>query len=115
MTYLSIMMAPVKTSEREAYLEHARQMWPIFQKNGAISTHEQWGTDVPDGKLTSFPLSVKLEADETVVVGWVVWPDRETHDRAWQAMENDPAMQAHSLPFDGRRMVFGGFETILNL
>jgi len=115
MTYLSIMMAPVKTEARETYLDHARQMWPLFQSHGALSLHEQWGADLPEGKLTSFPLSVKLEPGEGLALGWVVWPDKATHDKAWVALENDPAMASMDLPFDGRRMVFGGFETLLNL
>lgn len=115
MTYLSIMMAPVKTEDQATYLEHARAMWPLFQKHGALGLQEQWGTDLPDGKLTSFPLAVKLEPGESLALGWIVWPDRDTHDRAWQALESDPAMADMALPFDGRRMVFGGFETILSL
>ena len=115
MSYLSIMMAPVKPSDREAYLEHARQMWPMFRRYGAISMEEQWGTDLPEGQVTSFPLSVKLEEGESLAVGWVVWPDRATHDKAWAALETDPDMAQMALPFDGKRMVFGGFETVLSL
>ena len=115
MAYLSIMIAPVKTADREAYLAHAHQMWPLFQKHGALGLQEQWSVDVPDGHTTSFPMSVKLEEGESIAVGWIIWPDRETHDRAWEVLDNDPEMMAHDLPFDGRRMVFGGFETILDL
>ena len=115
MPYLSIMLAPVKQADKDAYLDHARDMWPIFQKHGALSLVEQWGVDLPEGQITDFPKSVKLEADESLALGWITWPDRDTHDRAWQALENDPDMAMRDLPFDGRRMVFGGFETILSL
>lgn len=113
MPYLSIMAAPVKTSDKDAYLEHARTTWPAFQRHGATAMSENWGVDIPDGKLTSFPMSVKLEADEAIVVSWIVWPDKATCDAAWQNLENEPEMAMMKMPFDGRRMIFGGFETIL--
>jgi uncharacterized protein YbaA (DUF1428 family) len=76
-----------------------------------------WGDDVPDGKLTSFPMAVKKAADETVVVGWIVWPARAARDAGMKKAMEDPRMQPDvmPMPFDGKRMIFGGFETILDV
>ena len=68
--------------------------------------------DVPDGKVTSFPMAVKLEDGEVVVFSWLIWPDKKTADDAWAKMEKDPAMADMDMPFDGKRMMWGGFETI---
>jgi uncharacterized protein YbaA (DUF1428 family) len=77
---------------------------------------ENWGVDVPDGKLTSFPMAVKKEADEVVVFSWMEWPDRGTCDRAWEAMMKDPRIAGmREMPFDGKRMMWGGFEELLRV
>ena len=82
---------------------------------GALNVVECWGDDVPEGKLTSFPMAVKREADETVAFSWVTWPSREMRDEAWKKMMADPRMQpgTNPMPFDGKRVIFGGFEVIL--
>ena len=115
MTYVDGFVAAVPTANRDAYRAHAEKAVPIFKAHGALALVENWGVDVPDGELTSLPMAVKAQPDETVVFSWVVWPDRATRDSAWQAMRTDPAMAAMGeMPFDGRRMIFGGFETILD-
>jgi uncharacterized protein YbaA (DUF1428 family) len=75
---------------------------------------ETWGDDIPDGKLTSLPMAVKKAADETVVFSRVMWPDKATWDASWAQMMEDPRMKdMGDAPFDGKRVIFGGFETIL--
>ncbi len=75
---------------------------------------ECWGDDVPDGKLTSFPMAVKCEENETVVFSWIIWSSREARDEGSQKAMADPRMQqAGEMPFDGKRMIFGGFEMIV--
>lgn len=115
MAYLSIMAAPVKTADRDRYMEHARKTWPAFQRHGAIGITENWGTDIPDGRITSFPLAVQRQPDESVVLSWIVWPDKATCDAAWAKLAEEPEMSNMDLPFDGRRMIFGGFETLLQI
>ena len=115
MTYIAGFIAAVPAANKAKYKSHAEQFWPIFEKHGAIAMRECWGTDVPDGKLTSFPMAVLKAEDEVVVFSWVEWPDKASSDRCMAEMmaeaEKDP--EAYEMPFDGNRMVWGGFEEIL--
>lgn len=114
MTCIDGFVAAVPTANKEAYLRHAEAAVPFFKRYGALKLVENWGVDVPDGEVTSFPMAVKLKDDETVVFSWVIWPDRDTRDKAWAEMQNDPEMAAMGqMPFDGKRMIFGAFETLL--
>lgn len=114
MTYVSGFVTPVKTADKDAYLDSARTAAPIFKEFGALSIVENWGDKLPDGKITDFKMAVKAEPDETVVFSWIVWPDRATSDAAEKKMMEDPRFEAMPMPFDGKRMIFGGFETILD-
>ncbi len=114
MTYVTGFLTPVKLENRERYIESARKAWPLFRGYGALSHVETWGDNVPDGEVTSFPMAVKLEPGEAVVFSWLIWPDRATADAAWTRMESDPAFADMDMPFDGRRMMWGGFEAIFN-
>ncbi|MEM7005822.1 MAG: DUF1428 domain-containing protein [Pseudomonadota bacterium] len=116
MTYVDGFVAAVPTENKQAYLEHAKACVPVFKKYGAIRLVETWGVDVPDGETTSFPMAVKCKPDETVVLAWIVWPSKEARDVGMQEAERDPffADEGNSQPFDGSRMIFGGFETILD-
>ncbi|MEM7670435.1 MAG: DUF1428 domain-containing protein [Pseudomonadota bacterium] len=110
-----IFVAAVKESRRAEYLEHAGTVAAVFRAHGALSYIENWGVDLMQGERTSFPKAVELEAGEAVVVGWAVWPDQAARDGAMPGIMPDPAMQAgmKALPIDGTRMIFGGFETVL--
>ncbi len=115
MNYVDGFVTPVPTANREAYLLHAQKVAPLFKEHGALSVVECWGDDVPDGKLTSFPLAVKCEPGETVVLSWVTWPSRAARDEGWKRVMADPRMQtgAIGMPFDGKRLIYGGFEVLL--
>lgn len=115
MTYIDGFVAPVANAKREAYLQHARDASVVFRDHGALGVVECWGDDVPEGKLTSFPMAVKREAEESVVFSWVTWPSKAARDAGWKAVMDDPRMKmdAASMPFDGKRMIYGGFEIIL--
>ena len=116
MTYVDGFLLAVKTAKKDAYIKMAEDGWPIFKEHGALSMVETWGDDVPEGKLTSFPMAVKLEPDETVVFSWIVWPSKETRDKGMKAVMEDPRMKPPAdMPFDGKRMIFGGFETIVDV
>lgn len=113
MASVQVMAAAVPTATRATYLEYARKSADLFRKHGALAVAENWGQDVPDGELTSFPLAVKCQPDETVVVSWIIWPDRAAQDKGWEALM--PEMQAMGgMPFDGKRMIFGTFESMLD-
>ena len=112
MTYVDGFVAAVPTANKEAYRKHAESAMPLFQRYGALRMVETWGVDVPDGKLTSFPMAVKLEPGEVVVFSWVTWPDRATADACFAGMQDDPGFADMDMPFDGKRMMWGGFEAV---
>ena len=114
MSYVDCMIAAVPTANRERYLEHATRAAEVFRRHGATRLVENWGDDVPDGDVTSMPLAVKCRDDETVVLSWVVWPDKAARDAGMAAVMADPDMACNPMPFDGERLVHGGFETILD-
>lgn len=115
MSYVEGFLIPVRTADRQAFLGHARRIDPIFIELGARRVVEAWGDDVPNGKVTDFPRAVQATDDEAVVFAWVEWPDRATRDAAMERMRTDPRMMAEPMPFDGKRMVFGGFATVIDL
>jgi uncharacterized protein YbaA (DUF1428 family) len=116
MAYIDGFAAAVPTANREAYRAHAAAAAVVFRDHGATRVAEGWGDDVPAGVLTSFPLAVKLEPGETVVFSWVEWPDRATRDAGMAKVYADPRMQpdVNPMPFDGKRLIYGGFEMILD-
>lgn len=117
MSYIDGVVAAVPRANRDRFIEHARWVGAIFKEYGALKITDCWGDDVPEGKLTSFPMAVKCEPDETVVFSWILWPSREVRDQSWEKIMADPRMQpgANPMPFDGKRMIFGGFEVVLDL
>ncbi len=115
MSYIDGFVIPVKTADKAAFVDHARRIDKFFIDHGAIRVVEGWGDDVPKGKLTDFPRAVGLEEGETVAFSWIEWPDKATRDAAFKAMESHSAMMAEPMPFDGKRMIFGGFEAVLVL
>lgn len=117
MTYIDGFVAAVPTANREAYKKHAESTAAIFKEHGALKVVECWGDDVPEGKLTSFTMAVQRKDDESVVFSWITWPSREKRDEAWKAIMADPRMQpgARPMPFDGKRLIYGGFEAIVEV
>ncbi|MBA4800283.1 MAG: DUF1428 domain-containing protein [Euryhalocaulis sp.] len=116
MTYVEGFVAAVPAKNKEEYRKHAADAAPLFREFGAARMVECWGDDVPSGKLTDFSKAVKAEDGEVVVFSWFEYPDRETRDAANEKMMNDPRMQdmGETMPFDGKRMIFGGFAPILD-
>ena len=115
MSYIDGFVVPVPSANKEAFVSHARHVDQLFMDYGALRVIEAWGDDVPDGKLTDFRRAVQAKTDETVVFGWVEWPDKATRDAAVQKMQNDSSMAPHENPFDGKRLIFGGFAAVLEL
>jgi uncharacterized protein YbaA (DUF1428 family) len=112
MSYILGFVVPVPTANKDKYRAMAASAAPIFKEYGAISHVEAWGEDVADGQHTDFKMAVKLKPDETVVFSWIVWPDKATCQAAEQKMMNDVRMRDLEMPFDGRRMIVGGFTTL---
>jgi uncharacterized protein YbaA (DUF1428 family) len=115
MDYVDGFLAAVPTAKREAYRQHAEAAAAVFKEHGALKVVECWGDDVPEGKLTSFPMAVKRQPDETVVFSWIVWPSRATRDAGMKKVMADPRLQpdVNPMPFDGKRLIYGGFEILV--
>ncbi|TQV86121.1 DUF1428 domain-containing protein [Exilibacterium tricleocarpae] len=117
MTYVDGYLLAVPTANKKAYLTLAEEVSLVFKDHGALSVVENWGDDIPDGEVTSFPMAVKCMKDETVVFSWVVWPSKDVRDAGMKKSMEDPRMKGvspESMPFDGKRLIFGGFETIVD-
>jgi uncharacterized protein YbaA (DUF1428 family) len=115
MTYVDGFVAAVPTANRELYRKHAADAAVVFKEHGALHFVECWGDDVPEGKLTSFPMAVKRKEDETVVFSWITWPSRQARDEGMKKVMADPRLQPdrNPMPFDGKRLIYGGFEVIV--
>ncbi len=115
MNYIDGFVAAVPTANRDAYREHAAAAAQVFKEHGALKVVECWGDDVPDGKVTSFPMAVQRKADETVVFAWIVWPSKSVRDAGMAKVMADPRLQpdVNPMPFDGKRLIYGGFEVLV--
>ena len=114
--YVQGFILPVPEDRKEDYFQMADGAWDMFRGYGATSVVEAWGDDVPEGKRTDFYRGVKAGAGEKVVFSGLTWPDRATCDAASERMRNDPDMKIpDDMPFDCKRMVWGGFEPVLVL
>jgi uncharacterized protein YbaA (DUF1428 family) len=115
MSYVDGFVAAVPTSNQQAYLEHAKVAAAVFKAHGALSVVECWGSDVPEGKVTSLPMAVQRKNDETVVFAWITWASRSARDAGMKEAMEDPRLQNIDMPFDGKRMIYGGFDVILTV
>ncbi len=116
MNYVDGYLIPVPADKKEVYRKIAEEAAVIFKDHGALSVVECWGDDVPEGKLTSFTMAVQRQPDEVVVFSWITWPSKEVRDAGMKAAFEDPRMDHDpaTMPFDGKRMIFGGFEVLVN-
>ena len=113
MSYIDGFVAAVPVANREAYRRQAAVASEVFKACGATQVVECWGDDVPEGKLTSFTMAVKREPHEAVIFSWIEWPDRAARDAGMKKAMEDPRMKIENMPFDGKRLIYGGFEVIL--
>ena len=116
MNYVDGFVAAVPTANREKYERHAGAMAAVFKEYGALTVVECWGDDVPEGKLTSFTMAVQRKDDEAVVFSWVTWPSKAVRDEGWAKVMADPRTKTQSdpMPFDGKRLIYGGFQMIVS-
>lgn len=116
MSYISGFLIPVPNDRKEDYRKMAADAAEMFKEYGAIEMMEAWGEDVRDGKVTDFRRAVQAKENESVVFSWIVWPDRASADAAEKKMESDDRMKPpKDAPFDGKRMIFGGFAPIFEM
>jgi uncharacterized protein YbaA (DUF1428 family) len=116
MTYVEGFVVAVPTANEEEYRRHAADAAPLFHEFGVTRHFEAWADDVPDGKVTGFKIAVQAKEDESVVFSWFEYPDRAARNAANQKIMSDPRMEemAANMPFDGQRMIVGGFDSIVD-
>jgi uncharacterized protein YbaA (DUF1428 family) len=114
MSYIDGFVIPVSRNKVEAYKALARKAGEIFKEHGALAVVECIGDDVPYGKLTSFPRAVQAKDDEVVIFSWVVYASRADRDATNAKVMADPRLKG-DMPFDGQRMIFGGFVPWLEM
>jgi uncharacterized protein YbaA (DUF1428 family) len=114
MGYVDGALIAVPSDRKDAYQDFAATHAALLKEHGARRIVDAWGDDVPDGKVTDFKGAVKAQAGETVVFSWVEWPSKATRDAAWGKLMEDPRMHDTKMPFDGKRVVHGGFAPIVD-
>lgn len=114
MTYFDGFVIAVERARKQEFIDHANRLDPLFLERGATRVVECWGDDVPEGKVTDFRRSVQAAGGEEVAFSWVEWPDRAARDAGMKAIEEDGRGMAEPMPFDGGRMIFGGFASLLD-
>jgi uncharacterized protein YbaA (DUF1428 family) len=112
MPYIEGFVAAVPTANKDEYVKHARESVAYFKRLGATRVVECWGDDVPKGALTDFYKATQAKESETPIFSWVEYPDKATRDAANAKMRDDPPNM--QMPFDGKRMFWGGFTQVVN-
>jgi uncharacterized protein YbaA (DUF1428 family) len=119
MQYVDGYVLPLPKKSLEAYRRMAQKAGKVWMDHGALAVRECVADDVKPGKYTSFPQSVKLKSNETVVFSWIVFRSRAHRDRVNAKVMKDPRladmMDPKAMPFDGKRMIYGGFTTLVDL
>jgi len=116
MNYVDGFVAAVPNDNKEKYIEYAKDTVAMFKEYGALKLVENWADDVPEGEVTSFRMAVKCKKNESVVFSWIIWPSKKIRDSGWGKVMNDPRMSEENnpMPFDGRRMIYGGFQMVVD-
>lgn len=116
MGYIEGFLVAVPAANKDVYRRHAAEAWPMFRRLGATRMVETWGDDVPDGKVNDLKGAVKAKPDEVVLFSWIEYPSKEVRDAANAKLMSDPNMEkmAADMPFDGQRMIYGGFECVVD-
>src|SRR3954451_17578363 len=115
MSYVDGFVLAVPKEKLEAYKVMARKAGEVWKEYGALAFVECVGDDVPYGELTSFPRAVQAKEDEVVIFSWVVYESRRRRDEIVAKVMADPRMKGNDMPFDGKRMIYGGFQPFLEL
>jgi uncharacterized protein YbaA (DUF1428 family) len=115
MAYIDGFVVAVPTADKQGFLDHAKAVDKFFIDCGATRVVEGWADDIPDGKVTDFKRAVQATAEESVVFSWIEWPDKATRDAAMTAMTDNAEMMAQPMPFDGKRMIYGGFAPVVDV
>jgi uncharacterized protein YbaA (DUF1428 family) len=121
MTYIDGFVIACPKGNKQKFIDHANNADSMFMEMGAVRVVECWADDVPVGTTTDFRMAVKATEDEDVIFSWIEWPDKATRDKAYAIMmdptQTDPRMDPvkNPMPFDGKRMIFGGFSPVVTM
>jgi len=117
MAYIDGFVMAVPNANRDTFIAHAKKFDALFLECGATRVVEGWGDDVPEGKVTDFRRAVQATPEESVVFSWIEWPDKAARDSGMERVMKDPRMDpgTNPMPFDGKRMIFGGFAPVVTL
>ena len=119
MAYVDGFVVPVPKRNKQAYIRMARKAGKVWREHGALEYRESVADDVKWGKRTSFPRSVKQKGSETVWFSWIVYKNRKHRDRVLAKVMKDkrlaPMMDPSAMPFDAKRMIYGGFKIVVDL
>ncbi|AFY69517.1 protein of unknown function DUF1428 [Thalassoporum mexicanum PCC 7367] len=117
MHYIDGCVLAVPIGNKDIYKKYAEAVAIVFKEYGALKLIDCWADDVPDGEITSFPMAVKCKEDETVCFSWIVWPSKEVRNDTWPKVMADSRLsnENNPMPFDAKRMIFGGFEMIVDV
>jgi len=114
MHYVDGFVTPVPTDKRGDYLDFAEKNAAMFNDVGALHVVECWEDDVPVGVDTSFPRAIRKLDSESVVLSWVIWPSKEIRNAGWAKIMSDNLRRQEAPPFDGKRLIYGGYQMIVN-
>ena len=114
MEYIDGFVVAVPKANKDKYIQHAREAAAVFREHGALRLVECWEDDVPEGEVTSLPMAVKRQPGEAVVFSWISWPSKEVRDAGMAKVFADPRLEGMVMPFDGKRMIFGGFRMVVD-
>ncbi len=117
MSYVDGYVAAVPNENKDEFIKFAQEMAEVIKEYGALKVVDTWGDDVPEGEVTSFPMAVQKKENETVAFSWIIWPSNEVRETGWKQAMEDPRMspETNPMPFDGKRIIFGGFEVISDM
>jgi uncharacterized protein YbaA (DUF1428 family) len=121
MSYIDGFVIAVPKANKQKFIDHATNADSMFIEMGALRVLECWADDVPDGTLTDFRKAVQATPDEDVIFSWIEWPDKETRDKSYAVMmdpdNKNPRMdmEKNPMPFDGKRMIWGGFRAVVDM
>ena len=115
MSYVDGFVLAVPKASLDAYKALARKAGAVWKEHGALAYAECIGDDVPYGELTSFPRAVQAKEDEVVVFSWIVYESRAARDEIMKKVMADPRLDPSAMPFDGKRMIFGGFNVLMEM
>jgi len=114
--YIDGYLYAVETARKDEFIAFATASAELFKKHGALRIVECWGDEVPDGEVTSMPMAIKLKEGEEVLFSWCEWPDKPTRDASFEKIMKDmEEMGIGKMPFDGKRMIFGGFKPVVDV